>query len=101
MKTTQKELQSMLDQIAVLSGLASSREQAEEIGVDKYLFLEYASSYGGYRVVNVGIKNGAHYGAFGGNGCESRISAKEMYQKLDGIIIGLELSTHGMKQQFS
>lgn len=66
--------------------------QAIKRGHDKYLQLEYAACYGGYRVVNVKIGNGAHYGAFGMSSCVKRLSFTEMYHMLSGILIGLEMN---------
>ena len=85
------QLTAQLNKIAALSNQATNREQAAKLGKDCFLHLDYASCYGGYRVVNVKIGSGAHYGAFGGNGCESRLSAAKMAIKLDGILQGLQL----------
>lgn len=87
--TNIQHLNSILADIAEITGEATSREQAHEKGHERFLFIEYAASYGGYRLVNVGVNNGAHYGAFGGNGCESRLKYKEMVIKLEGILAGL------------
>ena len=57
---------------------------------NKNLKLEYNSHYGGYRLVNVNPENGGHSGAFGGNGCEPRLKASLMYDKLHTIIATLE-----------
>lgn len=89
-RITRSMLESLLVEIANKTGKATSRANAEAIGADRYLSLEYASAYGGWRVVNVGVKNGAHYGAFGGNGCEARLSASKMYKKLSDILAGIE-----------
>lgn len=77
MKTTRKQLNVLLNGIINLTG-------------NKNLQLEYSAIYGGYRLVNVNPNNGAHYGAFGGNGCEPRLKASEMYNKLHTIIASLE-----------
>lgn len=87
--TNTQHLNNLLASIAEITGEAISREQAQLIGNERYLFIEYASAYGGYRLVNVGVNNGAHYGAFGNNGCESRLKYKEMVIKLEGILAGL------------
>lgn len=76
MKTTRKQLNALLNEIINLTG-------------NNNLQLEY-SQYGGYRLVNVNPNNGAHCGAFGGNGCEPRLKASEMYNKLRTIIATLE-----------
>lgn len=90
MKTSQ--LESVLTEIAQLSGLATTSEEAEKLGLTHYLHLEYSSAYGGWRLVNVAVKGGGHAGAFGGNGCESRLKTTAMYQKLDGIYQGLKIA---------
>ena len=76
MKTTRKQLNALLNEIVKLTG-------------NNNLQLEY-SQYGGYRLVNVNPDNGAHCGAFGGNGCEPRLKASEMHNKLRTIIATLE-----------
>lgn len=52
--------------------------------------IDHAPIYGGYRLVMVKVENGAHYGAFNGNGTEPRMTAKEFVGYLSGIVAGLE-----------
>lgn len=87
--TNIQHLNNLLKDIATITGEATTLEEAKEKGHERYLFIEHAAAYGGYRLVNVGVNNGAHYGAFGGNGCESRLKYKEMVIKLEGILAGL------------
>lgn len=87
--TNTQHLNQLLESIAEITGEAINKEQAKEKGHERYLHIEYASIYGGYRLVNVGVNNGAHYGAFGENGCEARLKYKEMVIKLNGILAGL------------
>ena len=87
--TNTQHLNSILESIAEITGEATSKDQAIEKGHERFLYIEYASAYGGYRLVSVGVNNGAHYGVFGGNGCESRLKYKEMVIKLEGILAGL------------
>jgi hypothetical protein len=87
--TNAQHLNQLLADIAEITGEATTQEQAKEKGHERYLHIEYAAPYGGYRLVNVGVNNGAHYGAFGGNGCEARLKYKEMVIKLEGILAGL------------
>lgn len=84
-----KEIQSILNRIAEKINLATTKEKAIELKQDKYVKIEFNSAYGGYRVINVDTKNGAHYGFFGGNGCENRLSKKLMMLKLSSILIGI------------
>ena len=83
------ELNNLLQRIAELTGQATSREEAKANNLKTFLHLEYASVYGGYRLVNVNTENGGHGGAFGGSSCEGRLKAKDMYTKLSGIYQGL------------
>jgi hypothetical protein len=55
-----------------------------------HLFIDYASIYGGYRLVNVKEENGAHFGAFGQSSACPRMSAKEFYAYLAGLIEGIK-----------
>lgn len=91
MKTTHKTLDILIAQIATLLGLATNEQQAKEKGLTKYLYLEHAAIYGGYRVISIQVGTGRQNGALGGNGCEARLSAKEMEIKLRGIITGVKL----------
>lgn len=93
MKTNRKELETLLAEIASLLNQSVSYDHAVANGHDKYLYLEYASVYGGYRAVNVGIKNGAHYGAFGESSCVARRKASDMYNFLLGIHYGIEFNS--------
>lgn len=90
MRITTKDLNDVVRQIADRLGLATSKEEAVKKGLKKYLWLENSAIYGGWRIVNVGVENGAHYGAFGGNGTEARVKAGEMMAKLDGILTGIQ-----------
>ena len=96
-----EDLNNLVAEICKQLGLANNPETAKVLGLKKYLFLEYAPIYGGYRIVNVGIDNGAHYGAFGGNGTEARLKASEMAIKLKSILDGIEATKKmmGVKQE--
>lgn len=96
---TKKDLQYALERIAEIADLSTSKEEATDKGHDRYLHLEYAAHYGGYRLVNVGVKNGAHYGAFGLSGSERRLPAKEMMERLTGIAYGLEYTQKEANKQ--
>lgn len=82
----------LLNEIANQTNQATSKEQAQSMNLDKYLFIEYASVYGGYRIVNVGVKNGAHYGALNGSGTENRLNAPKMIDKLSNILNGMQIN---------
>jgi hypothetical protein len=51
-----------------------------------HYFMEHSSAYGGYRLVTIKNETGASFGAFGGNGCESRVNFTTMRNKLNLII---------------
>lgn len=89
MRFNRTTLNETLKDIADRLNLATTKEDAIKKKQTKYLYLEHNSIYGGYRVVNVHIEHGGHSGAFGGNGCEARLSAKAMYLKLDSILQGI------------
>jgi len=90
MKTTATQLNNLVKTICDLTGLSNNKEQAISKGQDRYLYLEYASVYGGYRLVNVNVNSGGHSGAFGGSGTEARLKSSEMYTKLSALIAGIE-----------
>jgi len=84
-----KYLNQILEDIAELAGLSTSKDAAIKNGHDRYLQLEYNSAYGGYRLVNVLVKNGGHNGAFGESSSCARVSKKEMQSYLNGLLNGL------------
>lgn len=90
-KITTTTLNSLLNQIAKKLGLATNEKEAFSNKQSTYISLELNSTYGGYRVVNVIVENGGERGAFGGNGREERLKAKDMFLKLESILIGIEL----------
>lgn len=90
MRTTAKTLQSLVNHIAKLTNKATSYDEAKNMGLTHYLWLEHNSAYGGYRLINVSLENGSHSGVFGGNGCEPRLKARDMENKLNSLIVGLE-----------
>jgi hypothetical protein len=90
--TNEQHLNSLLNDIAEITGEATTKEQAKLKGHERYLSLENAPVYGGWRLISVGVNNGAHYGAFGENGCEARLKYKLMVIKLEGILAGLKCS---------
>jgi len=84
-----KHLNIILKDIATKLNLATSKDEAIQKGLDIYLQLEYARHYGGYRLVNVMVKNGGHLGAFGESSACSRKSKKEMTNYLEGLYSGI------------
>ena len=51
--------------------------------------IDFASCYGGYRLVSVNPKNGGHYDAFGKSSCCARVPRKAFIAYLDGLLAGL------------
>jgi hypothetical protein len=92
MKTTKKQIETKLQYIAKLANLPTSRQQAIEMNQDKYLQCEYASCYGGYRLINISVESGGHFGAFGLSSTMGRLKANEFYNFLDGIEATLQYS---------
>lgn len=80
-----KEIKELLKDVAKKYNLDLSKEEAIKNNKDKYLTIDFASCYGGYRLVMVDVKNGGHYGVFGQSSCCSRISKKEMVCYLNGL----------------
>jgi len=87
---TKQLLAELLNDLAELTGQATSKEQAITMGKDSFLFIEYAAVYGGYRIINVNVTTGAHYGAFGNSGTEGRLKAPVMEVKLRALIEGVK-----------
>ena len=90
MRTTEAQLNNLIKDICDITGMSNNKEQAVEKGQDKYLALENATCYGGWRLINVAVSNGACYGAFNFGSTDARVKASEMATKLKGIIAGLE-----------
>lgn len=53
-------------------------------------YAEFASCYGGYRLVSVNPVGGGHSGAFGQSDCCSRVPKKAFLLYLNGLISGIE-----------
>lgn len=82
----------LLKEIAEKLNLSLTENEAKEKKQNYYLSLEYSSAYGGYRVVNVSIETGGHYGALGGSSTDANLKAAIMEIKLRGILSGIELA---------
>jgi hypothetical protein len=87
-----KNLNLILKDICTELNLPFGYDDAVNKNAEMYLYIEFASCYGGYRLVNVLIKNGGHCGAFGESSCCSRKSLKEMTNYLEGILYGIKYS---------
>lgn len=83
-----KKLNILLSEIATVLNLATSKEGALKLGQTEFLKLDYSSTYGGYRVVNVNINSYGHSGALGCSDTCDRKSLKEMTSFLEGVLIG-------------
>ena len=81
MKTTKRELQSLLYTVSKLSGISTEKKEGEKY----HLYLEFAACYGGYRLVMVNNETGGEFGAFGESSCCERLSAGKMADKLRTI----------------
>lgn len=88
-RISKKQLDDLVRTISIMANIPNSRSDAEKRGKNEYISLDYAPVYGGYRLVLVQMPSFAHYGIFGGNGCEPRRSAREMLAFLQGIISGM------------
>ena len=84
-----KTLQSILNDIASKLNLATTEQQAIEMGLTHYLELDYNSYYGGYRLINVSVESGGHCGAFGESSACNRSSKKVFEAYLSGIYNGI------------
>lgn len=98
MRTTAEQLNNKVRIICELTGLSNNKAEAIKKGQKEYLALENAAIYGGWRLISVGVENGAHYGAFGFGSTDARVKASEMLTKLNGIIAGLEFAENARKE---
>ena len=81
-RTRKSELKSLLRSISELSGISTEEKEGEKY----HLYLDFASCYGGYRLVMVNNENGGHFGAFGDSSCCERLRAGKMADKLRTIL---------------
>jgi hypothetical protein len=81
-----KEVKQLVQELASKFNLATSKEDAINKGQERFIYCEFASCYGGYRLVMVGVSNGGHYGAFNESSCCKRRTKKEMVSYLNGLI---------------
>lgn len=89
MRTTQKEIDLLVAELAKEAGLTTSKEAAKQAGQTHYLDTDYNSVYGGYRLVMVNTQGGGHAGAFGYSGTEARVKASEFAGRLRALIQGI------------
>lgn len=87
--TNTQHLNNILSEIAQLTGEATDQASAKAKGHERYLFLDHNAQFGGYRLVNVGVNNGAHYWAFGFSDVSDRLKYSVMLIRLEGILAGL------------
>lgn len=88
--TKQQYLESLVQDIAQLTGGAASRDEAKEKGLDKFLYIDYASVYGGYRLINVNVEGGGHSGSVMGSSVEKRVTYANFCYGLTALIAGLK-----------
>jgi hypothetical protein len=84
-----KEVHRLLLEICLKGDFASNKEEAAQMGKDKYLHVEYSRTYGGYRLVNVNIVGGGHSGAFGQSSCVARLPKAKMLTYLCDVLDSL------------
>lgn len=89
--TNTQHLNLLLSHIAKNTGDAITREEAKLNGHERYLCIDESGQFGGYRIVSVGVNNGAHYPAFGFSDTADRLKYKEMKLRLEGILAGLPI----------
>lgn len=94
-----KKVEKRVQEIASLYGLASSKDQAIEMGKDKFLQVEYASCYGGYRLVMVNVQGGGYSGAFGKSSCCPRMKLSHFVAYLDGLEYGFHYANRNKAKQ--
>lgn len=70
----------------VLNSLLAQLEKTIPAKIGYRYYIEYESSYGGYRLVLIKNESGAHYGCFGGSGTEKRVPFQQMCDKIRTII---------------
>ena len=93
MRTTRQMINDRITDIAQLTGMSTNRQDAINNGQSTYLATEYASAYGGYRLVQISVTTGATFGAFGFSDIEPRQPTYKFYNTLRGIIGGLRHAT--------
>lgn len=84
-----KDIKILVAKIAEIKGLATSKEQAIEMGLTSYLYVEYSSYYGGYRVCSVTVDSGSHFGALGESSICARRTKSKMIAFLNGYLNAL------------
>lgn len=89
--TPKQLLNALVEDIANITGRTTSDKEAKEKGQQSFLYLEYSSVYGGYRLICVNVTTGGHGSLPGMSSAEGRKKAKEMETYLRGILIGLNM----------
>ena len=89
MRTSKTQIERVFNNICKLTN--STKDNPEN---QYYLAIDFASCYGGYRLVNVRKESGAHYGAFGKSSTYPRMKASEFLLYLEGIEAGLKFNNN-------
>lgn len=84
-RITEKQLQTLKNKVAARHGLSSSHSEAKEKGHEFYVILDNCPHYGGYRLNAKYLDNGREGGVFGFSGECSRISASQMFERLNSL----------------
>ena len=88
--TKREYLQELLKEIGILSNMPISKEEAIKKNKSKYLHIDYASQYGGYRLIAVSNKNGSHCEIFDLSDMQLRVNYKTFCIMLKCIRSGLK-----------
>lgn len=91
-RITEKQISQLVKEVADLAGLANNKAAAVAANQPSYLSFENAACYGGYRLIMVGVNNGAHYGAFQWGSTEPRVKPAVFADRLNALIVGLEFN---------
>jgi len=74
--------------IAMLTNMPLTREDAKKAGAKEYLYVNFASCYGGYELMKVTVVGGGQdYFSWRNN---TRLPAAAFVEMLDALIFGLE-----------
>lgn len=85
-----KEIKRLVSEIAKIQNKPTSYNEAIEMNLSHYYDVEYSSQYGGYRIINVAVKNRSHQGTFEESSTVNRRTKNKMIDFLNGILVGLE-----------
>lgn len=88
--TSKQLLAELIKDLSKATGIPYSRKDAEEQGKESYLYADYNSTYGGYRLDCVRVSTGATFSSPIMHSMDRRLSSAKLIEKIRDFIAGYD-----------